>query len=143
MAKRRSVVWKFFELVEQEKDGKNIKYALCNIYVHTTLTYACRTSNLLHHLEAKHPSKYSKVKGEDSNENDKPLKQITLPVYQTMKRCSLARSKEINMAVLNFVALNLRPIAVVNGPGFNRLLTRLEPDYTVPSRTFVMNSLKQ
>jgi len=47
------------------------------------------------------------------------------------------------MAVVDFVALDLCPIAVVDGPGFNRLLTCLEPGYTVPSRMFVMNSLKQ
>ena len=37
----------------------------------------------------------------------------------------------------------VRPIAVVDGRGFNKLLTCPEPGYTVPSRTFVMNSLKQ
>jgi len=74
MAKRRSIVWKFFELVEQEKDGKKIKYATCNVFTDTTLTYVGETSNLLHHLEMKHPSEYSKVKGEDSNESDKSLK---------------------------------------------------------------------
>jgi len=55
----------------------------------------------------------------------------------------LACSKEINTAVVDFIALDLHPIAVVNGPGFNRLLICLEPGYTVASRTFVMNSLKQ
>jgi len=60
-----------------------------------------------------------------------------------MKRCSLACSKEISTAVVDFVALDLHSIAVVNGPGFNRLLTCLEPGYAAPSRTFVMNFLKQ
>jgi len=89
---KRSIVWKFFELVEQEKDGKKIKSAACNIFADMTLTYVGGTSNLLHHLETKHPSKYNKVKGEDSNESDKSLKQIPLPVYQTMRRCSLVCS---------------------------------------------------
>jgi len=62
MGKRKSIVWKFFKLVEQEEDGKKIKYAVCNICADMTLTYTGRTSNLLHHLEAKHPSEYSKVK---------------------------------------------------------------------------------
>ena len=54
MAKPRSIVWKFFDLVEQEKDGKKIKNAACKICVDTILTYAGGTSNLMHHLEAKH-----------------------------------------------------------------------------------------
>jgi len=77
MAERRSIVLKFSNyIVEQEKDGKKIKYTVCNICADMTLTYTGRTNNPLHHLEAKHPSEYSKVKGEDSDESDKPLKQI-------------------------------------------------------------------
>ena len=47
------------------------------------------------------------------------------------------------MTIADFVVLDLRPVAVVDGHGFIRLLNCLEPGYTVPSRTFVMNSLKQ
>ena len=144
MAKRRSIVWKFFDLIEQEKDGIKVKNAACKICVDTILTYAGGTSNLMHHLEARHPNEYCKAKNEESgDESDKPMKQTSLPVRPSVKRCSLARSKEINTAIVDFVALDLRPIAVVDGCGFNKLLTCLEPGYTVPSRTFVMNSLKQ
>ena len=47
------------------------------------------------------------------------------------------------MAIADFVVLDLRPVAVVDGHGFNRLLNCLEPGYRVPSRTFVMKSLKR
>ena len=97
----------------------------------------------MHHLEAKHPSEYCKAKNEESDETDKPMKQTSLPVCPSIKKCSLARSKEINMAIADFVVLDLHPVAVVDGHGFNRLLNCLEPGYTVPSRTFVVNSLKQ
>ena len=33
MAKRRSIVWKFFDLVKQEKDGIKVKNASCKIRV--------------------------------------------------------------------------------------------------------------
>ena len=71
------------------------------------------------------------------------MKQAFLPVCPSVKRCSLARNKEINTPIVNFVVLDLRPIAVVDGFGFNKLLTCLEPGYTIPSKAFVMNSLKQ
>ena len=48
MAKRQSIVWEFFDLVEQDKDGKKIKNAACKICVDTILTYAGGTSNLMH-----------------------------------------------------------------------------------------------
>ena len=106
--------------------------------------YTGGTSNLMHHLEAKHPNEYCKAKSKESgDESDKPLKQTSLPVRPSVKRCSLAHSKEINTAIADFVVLDLRPIAVVDGCGFNKLLTCLEPGYIVPSRKFVMNSLKQ
>ena len=135
MAKRRCVVWKFFDLVEQEKDGIKVKNASCKISVDTILTYSGRTSNLMHHLEARHPNEYCKAKSEESgDESDKPMKQTSLPVRSSVKRCSLARNKEINTAIVDFVVLDLRPIAVVDGCGFNKLLTCLEPGYTVPSK---------
>ena len=55
MAKWRSLVWKFFDVVEQEKDGKKIKNAACKICVGTILTCAGGTSNLMHHLEQSTP----------------------------------------------------------------------------------------
>ena len=60
MAKRQSIVWKFFDLVEQDKDGKKIRNAACKICADTTLTYTGGTSNLMHHLEAKQPANTAK-----------------------------------------------------------------------------------
>ena len=68
---------------------------------------------------------------------------MSLPVHPSVKRCSLAHIKEINTAIAGFVVLDLRYIAVIDGCGFNKLLTCLEPGYTFPPRTFVRNSLKQ
>jgi len=77
MAKRRSIAWKFFELVEH---GKAVKQAESTLCPDTTLTYAGGTSNLIHHLEAKHSVEYSKVK-DGEMEDDKPaMKQLSLEV---------------------------------------------------------------
>ena len=46
------------------------------------------------------------------------MKQLPLVVSLSTKKCSLARTKEINAALLNFIMLDLRPIAVVDGTGF-------------------------
>jgi len=77
-------------------------------------------------------------------DDDKPaMKQLSLEVDPSMKKCSLACSKEIHAAKLDFIVLDLRPIAAVDGNGFKCLLKCIVPGYVVPSRTFVMNSLKQ
>ena len=65
------------------------------------------------------------------------MKQTSLPVCPSIKKCSLVCSKEINTAIAAFVVFDLRPVAVVDGHGFNRLLNCLEPGYTVPSRTLL------
>ena len=110
-----------FDVVEQQKDNKKIKNAACKICVDTILTYVGGTNDLMYHLEAKHPHEYCKAKSEESgNGSDKPMKQTSLSVCPSVKKCSLARNKEIN-----------------------KLLSCLEPGYTVPSKKFVMNSLKQ
>ena len=119
MAKRRSIGWKFFDLVEHEKDGKKIKQVECNLCPDMILTYAGGTSNLIHHLEAKHSVEYSKARDNETDETDKPtMKQLPLVVSLSMKKCYLARTKEINTALLNFIMLDLHPIAVVDGAGF-------------------------
>jgi len=144
MARRRSIVWKFFELTEYIKDGKTIKQAECALCPDTVLTYAGGTSNLIHHLEAKHVVEYTRAKVGKMEEADGPtMKQIPLEVSPSVKKCSSARTREINSALSDFIVLDLRPIAVVDGTGFNRLLNCVEPGYVVPSRTFVMNDLKE
>ena len=129
MTKRRSIVWKFFNLIEHDKDVKKIKQAECTLCPDTILTHAGGTSNLIHHLEAKH-SKYSKAKDNKMDETDKPsMKQLPLAVGPNAKKCSLVCTKEINAALLDFIVLDLHPIAVVDGTGFNQLLNCVKPHY--------------
>ena len=73
------------DLVEQDKDGKKIRNAACKICADTTLTYTGGTSNLMHHLEAKHPNEYCKAKNEESDETDKPMEQTSLLVCPSIK----------------------------------------------------------
>ena len=47
------------------------------------------------------------------------MKQTSSHVCPSVKRYSLARSKEIYTTILDIVVLDLRPIAVVNDCGFN------------------------
>ena len=76
-------MWKLFDLIEQDKDGKKTKVVVCKICTDTTLAYAGTTSNLMHHLEVKHHSEYTKAKGE---ENDKSYKRKISFGYFTWRR---------------------------------------------------------
>ena len=66
---------------------------------------------------------------ESGNKSDKPMKQTSLFIRPSMKRCSLAHSEEITTEIVDYVLLDLRPIAVVDGCGFNKLLTRMHSSF--------------
>ena len=51
--------------------------------------------------------------------------------------CPPERATAITKHIAEFVARDLRPISVVDGQGFTRLLNYLEPGYKVPSRPHV------
>ena len=54
------------------------------------------------------------------DETDKPsMKQLPLVIGSSTKKCSSACTKEINAALSDFIVLDLRTIAVVNGTGIN------------------------
>ena len=69
--------------------------------------YAGRTSNLIYQLEAKHSIEYTKAKGGETEEADKPMKQLPVEVGPSAKRCSKGRNNEVNLALSDFIALDL------------------------------------
>ena len=68
------------------------------------------------------------------------MKQLTLAIgLSNAKNCSLARTKENNAVVSDFIMLDLRPIAVVNSRGFNLLLNCAKPGYVLSSLEDIYN----
>ena len=51
----------------------------------------------------------------------------------TIPSCFIARSKEITDCIAEMVAIDLRPLCIVEGEGFLSLLRYLEPGYKVTS----------
>jgi len=49
------------------------------------------------------------------------------------------RKKDITDKIADFVALDMRPVNIVGGEGFKRMVEFLEPGYTVPKRDTVMH----
>lgn len=126
MAAKRSVVWKYYQQINQASKPPRVRCTLCE---DLTLAYSGRTGNMLHHLETKHPSSLK------HNSIGDGKKQQTL---MTFKPCSSEKSADITRAIASFVAMDLRPIAVVDGYGFKALMKTVEPGYTVASMPHVM-----
>ena len=142
LKQKRSPVWEYFELVDAIQDGKKIKNARCKLCKNTQLAYKGSTTNMINHIQAKHHSAYQEsFPSSQSSSSSSTKRQATLSLVT--KKCSPAHSKDIDELVSDFVARDLRPIAIVDGPGFKNLVHFLEPGYKVPSRTHVMSTLRK
>ena len=137
--RKPSPVWDIFNKTEEICDGKKTKKATCSL-CDEKLAYCGGTSNLSKHIKAKHPETYQKLFG-DAVTSSGSKKQLSITSFQ--KRCSASRSAEITRHIAEFVAHDLRPVAVVDGVGFIKLLNVLEPGYVVPSQPHIMSILRQ
>ena len=115
----RSDVWDFFEKLPDT--DKKVRCILC--HPQKDFAFHGGTTNLREHLSSKHPLEY---KAETK-------KQTTLFDYTKHSRCSEARKRNITSLILDMVAIDLRPLRLVEGEGFNKLMEYLEPGYKVPS----------
>ncbi|KAF3833166.1 hypothetical protein F7725_026831, partial [Dissostichus mawsoni] len=52
------------------------------------------------------------------------------------------RKRDITDKIADFVALDMRPVNIVEGEGFKQMMKFIEPGYTVPKRDTVMHAIK-
>ena len=109
-SRRKSPVWQYIDLPVLETQQEKIQ----------------RT-----HLHSRHPQEYKLCTGDD----DGKRKQTTIERFTG--RCSDKQASEITKHICEFVARDLRPLRVVEGTGFKKLINFLKPRYTIPSRTHI------
>ena len=122
----RSVVWEFFE----KQNAKKVKCKLCPA-PGTTLAYHGGTTCMKNHLASRHKEEYASLT------SDGTKSQPTIQPFLKRNGCSAERAKQITHLIAEMVARDLRPINIVEGDRFTRLLNILEPDYQVPSHTHI------
>ena len=131
MARRkRSSVWEFFV-----KEGeKSVKCTLCN----TILTYHGGTSSMRSHLSGKHDRMITVNHDSTTSSDSSCSSQSSMDSFVGVKRkCSSDRATKVTKLVCEMVARDLRPVSIVEGDGFKRLINYLEPEYRVPSHTHI------
>ena len=126
----RSDVWNFFEKVKLSNKAK------CTVCL-KDFAYHGGTSNLREHLVSKHSELYEHKKKKDSED------QTRIDSFVSKSQCSASRAKEITDKIAIMIALDIRPISIIEGPGFTSLMQFLEPGYTIPSRKYLSKILKQ
>ncbi len=128
----KSEVWKYFEKIQ---GANKAKCTLCS----RELAYRGGTTNLRDHLASKHPLNYEP---QEKKSQGKRM-QGTLDTFAKPRYCSESRAAEITERIVNMVALDMRPVHVVECEGFRDLLRCLEPGYTIPSRKHVTKLLRR
>ena len=135
---QKKAVWEFFdEALSCDINGKICKKIPCKLY-DQLLADGGGTSNLLNHLQAKHPEEFKRCTDSGTQSTSK---QSTLSSIRV--RCSAQRSASITDRLVDFVTMDLRLLSTVEGKGFKRLLNHIEPGYTVPSRTYITNMCRR
>ena len=137
--KRKSAVWEYFDEprdFEENSDDttsrRKIPCKLCNI----KLADGEGTSNLKSHLEAKHPQEHQRLVNSEADKKKQKPQQSVLS-HGTLRVCGAQRVASITDRLAAFVALDLRPLRVVEGAGFKQQMNYIEPVYVVPSRTHI------
>ena len=126
--KFRSDIWGYFE---RNSSGKKVHCRLCK----QEYAYLGTTSNLRDHLIRYHKDKY---KWSDATESDEK-QQISLDIFVNHHKCPAASAKKITKLLAFMIARDLRPAVIIEGEGFEWLLSFLEPGYVIPSSVYLMD----
>ena len=130
--KFRSDVWGYFE---KNAGGKKVQCRLCK----NEYAYLGTTSNLRDHLIRYHREKYKQSDAIESGNKQ----QTSLVIFVNRHKCQAARSKRITELLALMIARDLQPAAIVEGEGFKRFLSFLEPGYVISLSVHLMDVVRR
>lgn len=154
MPPKKSVVWDYFI---KDKTTHRVK---CNLCKQTFKDFG-NTTNLTRHLKTSHPIQYCSNTGENNMEIDsenileaststcdgiKTTALISSSVRKSVTQRKLQFSSnqntnKINQALVNMICTDLQPLQIVENPGFKNFVTSLNPNYTLPCRKTLSETL--
>ncbi len=125
-----SKVWEFFS---KSADSKSTKCNLCKVSLKFS---GGSTSAMKNHLAFVHKKNLDKDSGKSS------LRQTSLlEMQKSKKQLGPDQYNKLNRALALMVALDLRPLSLVEGEGFRYFCHLLNPQYKVPGRTNIKSQL--
>nr|XP_054599277.1 E3 SUMO-protein ligase ZBED1-like [Nothobranchius furzeri] len=147
--KSKSAVWKHFGY-KADESGKATDHdrPVCKECYKEIATKSSSTTNLAKHLRDRHPKLHDEMKQAQADaekqltSTNKPF-QPTLPALFDQQRKYGPKSPEtlkLNRLVAEYICMDQVPIYSVEKPGFQQLVTHLNPRYSIPSRNFFMYS---
>lgn len=133
----KSLVWHHFGFPVEKKNGEGVAdktrtiCKLCKTILPYTLS---NTSNMQSHLQRHH--REIKLAPAIANRASLAKGQTTLTTrFAPQLPPSSPRAMTITRDIGYMIAYGMRPFSIVEDPSVRRLLRRMDPKYTVPSRT--------
>lgn len=156
MSKKKSPVWDFFEIAED--DAMKARCKLCQTFVSRGgVGKKATTSAMNNHLKTKHPNdwKDSTSSGnaealDDDDPNKPSCSQGVKRKQQTLEACfekrkpwdiNNSRSMELHYAIGEMIAIDNQPLSIVSDIGFQRMMQKAEPRYQIPSRNYFSDNV--
>ena len=150
--KKKSKVWMYFQKIKNSDGSVRGDCVKCTECGKSIKTKTGNTTNLLSHLNIKHPNKYADVKKKTEEEKkrnakrprERDLHQVTFKMMAKKKaklETSSGRYKKITEKIAGVLIHDFQPFSFVEDRGFKKLMEELEPRYEIPSRTSFSRSV--
>ena len=148
-----SLCWKYFDVIPKNKNTSVCKLCQTIISRSGKSEKTFTTTNMLNHLRKIHQEakvadkkrKHNECSGTDipgiSGRNYEPLakQQTTIESILAKKKIwdiNDHRSQEIHYLIGEMIAVDIQPYSVISDIGFNRLIAKLCPNYSIPSKKY-------
>ncbi|KAK1887488.1 Zinc finger BED domain containing protein 4 [Dissostichus eleginoides] len=95
-----------------------------------------------YHLKHAHPLYLDRATPSTSTSSSQPPLKLSQTTLVLKPPLSDKRKRDITDKIADFVALDMRPVNIVEGEGFKQMMKFIEPGYTVPKRDTVMHAIK-
>ena len=137
---KMSAVWKYFNL--ENESSPTATCSICNTSISRggNKRAAYNTTNLIRHLKNKHPNEH--IEFTRASQAKAPTQKTLAEVFKKKEKYprDSYMAKHITEKIIEFIALDIQPISVVEDKGFRRLLEFLNPRYDLPSRHYLSDT---
>ena len=152
-SKRKSQLFGIFILWGKTPSSPCVKLADRTFRVVEQQHKTFNTSNLINHLKIKHQEEHAdfvKQKGEAEQENQQTISATSAAEQLTLQECedrpqvwdmNDAQAHHIHRQIGDMIAIDSQPFSIMENVGFTRLVSALEPRYSLPSRRFNMETI--